>query len=92
MSRRVLGRVVNLAGDRATRALGGDADVVVQGQTVVGVFQDRREGLQEAARPVLNVEVLHVVADRQALALDDLRFPRVGEGFFPFLQAQPPGK
>ena len=46
-------RQVDLALDGAARALRADADVVIQGQAVVGVLQDGGEGLQETAGAVL---------------------------------------
>ena len=72
MSVGIAGRQVDLALRRAARALGADPDVVIERQPVVGVFQDGGEGFEESARAVPYVEVLDVVADRQALLADDL--------------------
>ena len=76
MSFGVARRLIDLALRGAARAFRADADIVIQRQPVVGVLQDRGKGLQKAPRPVLNVEVLDVIADRQSLAFDNFRLFR----------------
>ena len=56
---------------------------MVQRHAIVRMLQDSGECFEETAGAIMNLEVLHVVANRQALLPDDIQLLHRVEGFFP---------
>jgi hypothetical protein len=61
---------------------------MVQSKAIIRVLQYGSKGLKEAPRPAFNFEILNVITNGQALALDNFLFLPRGKSFLPFLGGQ----
>jgi hypothetical protein len=80
----VTGNFIYLAIGAASGTLGADPNVLIQGNAVVGVFQDGCEGFEKAARTIIDVEILDMIPNGQTLSLDYIRFPWNGKSLLSF--------
>jgi hypothetical protein len=78
------GCLVDLAVGAAPGALGAHPDVLIQGNPVIGVFQDGGKGFQEAAGPVLDIKILDVISNGKTLPLDYFGFSGIGKSLLSF--------
>jgi hypothetical protein len=81
---RVAGRQINMTFGGAAGTFGADPDVMIEGQSVIGVFEDGRESFQKPLRTVAYIEVFDVVTDWQALSANYLRLLGGSESFAAF--------